>query len=121
MRRVEALPGVQAAFASNFVPLGGGGGGGTVAIEGRTVERGEEPFISFIGATPRLRQTLDVPLVSGRDITDAEETTRTPVAIVNQTMAREIWPDLDAVGRRFRLTDDDRVVHRRRRRRRLPP
>jgi putative ABC transport system permease protein len=106
VRRVEALPGVQAVFASNFVPLGGGGGGGTVAIEGRTFERGEEPFISITGATARLRQTIDVPLVSGRDITATEDTTRTPVAIVNQAMAREMWPNLDAVGRRFRLTDD---------------
>ena len=42
--------------------------------------------------------------MSGRDITDAEETTRTPVALVNQTMAKELWPEVDPIGRRFRLT-----------------
>ena len=40
VRRVEALPGVQAAFASNLIPLGGGGGGGQVVIEGKPVDRG---------------------------------------------------------------------------------
>jgi putative ABC transport system permease protein len=104
VRRVAGLPGVQAAFASNFVPLGAGGGGGTVIVEGKTVPRGEEPGISFIGATSGLRQTLNVALVSGRDITASEDTTRTPVALVNQTMATQLWPGEDPVGRRFRLT-----------------
>jgi putative ABC transport system permease protein len=98
------LPGVQAAFASNFVPLGAGGGGGSAIVEGKTVPRGEEPGISFIGATPRLRQTLNVALISGRDITTSEEATRTPVALVNQTMAKQLWAGADPVGRRFRLT-----------------
>jgi putative ABC transport system permease protein len=103
--RVEALPGVDAAFASNFVPLGGGGGGGAVLVEGKTFERGKEPQITFVAASPRLPKTVGVPLLRGRDITDSEETTRTPVALVNQTMARELWGDVDPVGRRFKLTD----------------
>jgi putative ABC transport system permease protein len=96
---------VQAAFASNFVPLGAGGGGGNVIVEGRTVARGEEPGITLIAATPGLRQTLNVPLVSGRDLTLSEETTRTAVALINQKMAAELWPDQDALGRRFKMTD----------------
>ena len=50
VRRVEALPGVQAAFASNFVPIGGGGGGARVLVEGRSVERGKEPIVGFVAA-----------------------------------------------------------------------
>jgi putative ABC transport system permease protein len=107
VRRVESLPGVQSAFASNFVPLGGGGGGGAVIVEGKTVARGEEPQISFVAVTPHLRQTLNIPLVSGRDITDAEETTKTAVALVNQAMAKQLWPDQDVLGRRFRVVDSD--------------
>jgi putative ABC transport system permease protein len=107
VRRIEGLPGVQGAFASNFVPLGAGGGGGNVIIEGKTVARGEEPAISFIAATPHMRQTLDVALVSGRDLTESVETTKTPVALINQAMARQLWPKEDPVGRRFRLTDTE--------------
>jgi predicted permease len=105
VRRVEALPGVQSAFASNFVPFLGGGGGGNVVVEGRTVERGQEPGITFVAATTRLRQTLNVALLRGRDLTESEDTTTTPVALINQTMAKQLWPEQDAVGRRFRLTD----------------
>jgi predicted permease len=103
LRRVNGLPGVQSSFASNFVPLGAGGGGGNVVIEGKTVTRGEEPFIGFIATTPRIRETLGVSLVSGRDVSEAEESTRTPVALINQTMAAQFWPKEDAVGRRFRI------------------
>jgi len=104
VRRIEALPGVQAAFASNFVPLGGGGAGGAVIVEGKPVEPGQEPNISFITATPHVRQTLGIPLVRGRDLTDAEGAAKSAVAVVNQTMARRLWGDEDAIGRRFRLT-----------------
>jgi putative ABC transport system permease protein len=107
VRRVEGLSGVQAAFASNFVPLGNGGGGGNVIVEGHAVPAGEEPGITFIGATPGLRRTLNVALVSGRDISETEETTRTPVAVINQTMAKQMWPKEDPIGRRFRVTGDE--------------
>jgi predicted permease len=103
VRRVESLPGVQAAFASNFVPMGAGGSGGRVIVEGRAVEAGREPGIALMGVTPHMRQTLAVPLVAGRDMTDAEGSTRTPVALVNQEMGTRLWPDMDPIGRRFRL------------------
>ena len=103
VRRVEALPGVEAAFASNFVPMGAGGGGGRVIVEGRAVDPGHEPDIAVIGITPHLRQTMRLPLVAGRDVTDSEGASRTPVALVNQAMAQRLWPETDAVGRRFRM------------------
>ena len=121
VRRIEGLPGVKAAFASNFVPLGGGGGGGNVIVEGKPVDPGQELGISFIAATPHLRETLGVALVRGRDITESENTTRTAVALINQTMAKRVWEDADPIGRRFKLDGEPgRLVHRRRHRRRLP-
>ena len=106
--RVEALPGVQAAFASNFVPLGGGGSGGDVRVEGQPVEPGQEPNISFIATPPHLRQALGISLASGRDFTWSEGASRSTVALVNRTMARRIWGDEDPVGRRFRMMGESR-------------
>jgi predicted permease len=109
VRRVEALPGVEAAFASNFVPLGGGGGReGQALVEGRTFEQGKEPSFTTVGASPHLRKTLGIALVRGRDVTDSEDTTRTPVALINQAMAKELWGDADPLGRRFRMLGGDR-------------
>ncbi len=51
-------------------------------------------------------KTLGLSMVRGRDFTDTEGTTRTQVAIINQAMAKKFWPADDAVGRRFRTTDE---------------
>jgi putative ABC transport system permease protein len=104
--RIEALPGVQAVFASNFVPAGNGGDGGSVIVEGRPVEAGKEPNISLVAASPHLRRTLDIGLVRGRDFTDSESAGKMPLALINQSMAKRLWPEEDPVGRRFRLTGD---------------
>lgn len=107
VRGVASVPGVAAAFASNWVPLSGGGGGGRILIEGRTWPAGEEPFFGFTAVTPRFLRTLNVPIVRGRDFTDAEGQTRHPVAIISEGMAERFWPDEDAVGRQFRLNDPE--------------
>ncbi len=107
VRRIESLPQVEAAFASNFIPLGAGGGGGGVIIDGKAVAPGEEPFIFLAGTTPHLQKTMAVPLVKGRDFTDAEGMSRTTVAVINETMAKKFWPDADPIGRRFKLAQGE--------------
>jgi putative ABC transport system permease protein len=107
LRRIGALPGVDAAYASNFIPLDAGGGGGAAMIEGRDAEPGEEPFIGFIGVTPQFVKTIGIALTRGRDFTDAEGRSRTPVAVIDETMASRFWSGQDAVGRRFRLIAGD--------------
>ncbi|HEX2444954.1 MAG TPA: ABC transporter permease [Vicinamibacterales bacterium] len=107
VRRVEALPGVRAAFASNMIPLGGGGGGGRVTVEGRSFPKGEEPSIGFTAVTPHMYRTLGVSVQRGRDFTDAEAESKQPLAIVNETMANRLWPNQDALGRRFKVAGED--------------
>jgi putative ABC transport system permease protein len=109
VRRVEALPGVVAAFASNMVPFSGGGSEGGVIPEGVAIAAGQEPSSSYYGVTPHLLKTLNLPLVAGRDFTDAEGQGRSGVAIVNGAFARRLWPNRnDVIGQRFRLLDDSR-------------
>ncbi len=105
--RVEALPGVEAAFASNMVPLQAGGGGGNIVVDGLASEPGREPGIGFYGVTPHFFLTLGVTPIAGRDFTDAEGWSRTDVAIVNQAMAERFWPGRSAVGGRFRMINGE--------------
>ena len=104
--RVEALPGVKAAFASTLVPISGGGGGPNVIIDGRPRPPGAAESISFAGVTPHFFQTLGVPIARGRNFTDAEGWAHLPVAIVNEVMAKRFWPTSEPVGGRFRLEGD---------------
>jgi putative ABC transport system permease protein len=108
VRRVEALPGVVSAMASNMVPLSGGGSGGGVVPDGVAFAQGQEPNVSYYGVTPHLLKTLNVPLVAGRDFTNAEGQGRSAVAIVNGVFAKRLWPNLTTVvGQRFRRLKDN--------------
>jgi putative ABC transport system permease protein len=104
VRRVQALPGVADVSASNMVPLDGGGDASAVVPEGVAVAPGEEPRTTFFGVTPHVFKALHVPIVAGRDFTDADGAGRSPAAIVNGVLARRLWPKrTDVVGQRFRL------------------
>jgi predicted permease len=88
--------------------LSGGGGGSGALAEGAAIEPGREPYVTYFAVTPDALRTLGVPLLGGRDLTAAEASTRSAVAIVNRDLARQLWPsELDVIGRRFRLTAPD--------------
>ena len=106
LSRIEVLPGVDAATASNTMPLLTGGAIGGIAIEGRSVAVGEEPRIFYTGVSSHWFRTLGVRLVRGRDFTDAEGRDSSGVSVIDQAMARRFWPSDDAVGKRFRLMSD---------------
>ena len=81
--------------------------GGAVVPEGVAFAAGQEPNVSYFGVTPHLLKTLNVPLVAGRDFTDAEGQGRSGVAIVNGVFAKRLWPNrTDVIGQRFRLLED---------------
>jgi putative ABC transport system permease protein len=102
LRRVEGLPAVQSAFASNMVPLNGGGGDTHVVVDGHPVEKGHEPNIAFVGVTAHMLHTLGLTVTRGRELTEGESVTKAPIAVVNQTMAKRLWPNDEALGRTFR-------------------
>jgi len=107
VRRVETLPGVAAATASNMVPLSSGGSDGAAVPEGVVIAPGQEPQVAYFGVTSHLLKTLNLPIVTGRDFTDAEGMGRSGVAIVNGVFARRLWPNrTDVVGQRFRLLEN---------------
>ncbi|HYL75786.1 MAG TPA: ABC transporter permease [Bryobacteraceae bacterium] len=60
--------------------------------------------------TPGYFQTLEIPLLRGRNFTSMECETKSPLAIVSESAARVFWPDDDPIGKRFKL---DTKFHRR--------
>ncbi len=106
LQRIEALPGVQSAFVSGLIPASGGMGGDEILVDGRAVESGRQPTGLYAGVSEHFFSTLGVKLVSGRTFTSAEARDSTPVAVINQTMAKRLWPGADPVGRRFKYVHD---------------
>lgn len=98
--RVRALPGVEVAGATWRLPLAGGSGGVVVEVEGRPdVAKGEE--ISAHPATPGYFETMGIPLLKGRVFDPRDDADGLPVVIVNEVLAKHLWPGEDAIGKRL--------------------
>lgn len=95
---------VAGADVNNWVPLFGGEGR-TIVIDGRDPsDEHNRRFANYSPITPGYFQTMGIQLLRGRNFTDQDaEKNAAPVAIIDETMAQEFWPNEDALGRRFRF------------------
>jgi predicted permease len=103
LRRVEAVPGVQAATISNLIPIDGGGSMTRIEIDGQRYEDANRPNGFWAGVTGNWLSTLGVSVLSGRNFTQSEALDSVPVALVTQDFARRFWPAGDALGHRLRF------------------
>ncbi len=102
MERVKALPGVEAAGATNVLPLSGQNQSGSFNIEGRPVPQGQtSPHGDRWLVTADYFKTMNIPLVRGRYFTEQDGPDAPGVAMVDETMARKYWPNEDPVGKRI--------------------
>jgi len=110
-RRLAALPGVEEAALASWFPLGlAGCKGSGVSVEGYLPAPGEDDTYEFAIVSPRYLATLRVPLVAGRDFTDADGPSSERVAIINEAFAQRFWPGRDPLGRRFRARGEWRTI-----------
>jgi predicted permease len=101
--RVRVLPGVEGASLTSAVPMGYITNSDRVYPEGSIVSANEPaPVISLAVVDVPYFQNLKVPIVRGRAFTNRDNENSPPVAIVNEAMARRLWPDHDPIGKRFR-------------------
>jgi predicted permease len=100
LRRIAAVPGVQSAALSYGLPMRLEGM--PIVVEGAAGDTRSHGKASMIWAGTGFFETLRIPLLHGR-VFDARDRAGTPsVAVVTETMARQYFGALDAVGRRFR-------------------
>jgi predicted permease len=108
VERVGALPGVQSAALSSNLPIGGGGFSRTVFPEGHEPSAGSTGTFVFVNTvTPGYLGVVDVALLHGRDVTEADREGAPPVVLINEAMAKRFWPDQDAIGKRFKFFGDE--------------
>jgi predicted permease len=102
LRRAKATPGVESASLAYSVPMGYYNDGATIYAEGQPVESGNRvPGAGYNCITPDYFTVLGIPLEEGRPFNEADTGSSPAVAIVNQTMARRLWPGQEPIGRRF--------------------
>lgn len=101
--RVRDLSGVRSAGATRILPLSRSIGDWSITIEGRPTRPGENPNGDWQVVTPGYFEAMGMRLSAGRFLTAADDERGTPVAVINEVMARRYWPGQDALGKRFHL------------------
>ena len=105
MAKARMVPGVEAAAAASLAPvIGGAGVLLTVFPEGEQQNpnyRGS--LVAFNDITPGYFETLRIPFHAGRDFNDFDRDQSKPVAIVNEALARQLWPGQVALNKRFSI------------------
>jgi predicted permease len=104
--RVEALPGVKSAAMTTFIPLSLNYSNNSIYVEGQASERGANvPIAMIAGVGPRYFETMETPILAGREFTVEDKKDGQRTAIVNETFVRQILPGLgspaEAVGKRI--------------------
>ena len=101
--RLTNSPGVESAAAGMPVPFSGFGNAASFNIEGRVSPPGDPgPHGNIRGVSPRYFETMGIRLIRGRVFTDQDRLGGEPVAIVDENLAREYWPNQDVIGKRIR-------------------
>jgi predicted permease len=101
-KRVEALPGVTASGGVSALPMSQMFEWGPITVEGRVLPPGE----NFINADQHMVSghyfsAMEIPLRSGRFFNQQDNTTSPKVVIVDEYMARQLWPDQNPIGQRI--------------------
>jgi predicted permease len=103
--RAKSVPGVvDASVSSNGIF--GGGIAGTIFREGEQTDPNKGgTLVNFDDVTPGHFETMRIPLLRGRDFTDFDRENTTPVVVINEAMAKIVWPGEEALGKRFSVVN----------------
>ncbi len=104
LERIQQVPGVRSASFSFLTPISGGGWDNVArSVEGYTPQPGENMDVYLNAVGPRFFETLGTPVLLGRDFGPQDHSDSTPVALINETMARRFFANRNPIGRHFGL------------------
>jgi putative ABC transport system permease protein len=102
--RVQHLPGVQSAAASSAAPESAQAESVTFTIEGRPPAKAEErPEAKYYVISPGYLQTMQIPLLRGREFTESDNASAPPVVLVNHEFVRRFLPKGNAIGQHITI------------------
>jgi predicted permease len=102
VRRLEALPGVQSAAVTNWIPLVRQGDSLGITIEGQPAPApGQNPSAVTRVVSPHYFRTMGIQLTRGREFVEQDTADSPRVVVISETMARRFWPGEDPLGKRL--------------------
>jgi putative ABC transport system permease protein len=106
LTRVRAISGIESAGYINHLPIAGDQWGFGFAVEGRPKAKpGEAPTAAYRVVFPGYFHAMRIPILRGRDVSDADRLGATQVVVINEFMAKTHWHGEDAIGKRISLDD----------------
>ena len=100
--RFSAIPGAASVSLALYSPLEGDNWGEGVFVQGHPAPRpNDESWATWDRVSPNFLDTIGVPVVRGRGLTDQDTATSRPVAVVNQSFVKRFFPHEDPIGRHF--------------------
>ncbi len=109
LRRARAVPGVTGAGLSDALPLGRNRSWG-VGAKGVQYPKGQYPDAYVRIVSDGYIGAMGIPLIAGRDLSPRDDEHSDHVALINQTMARSLFPGQNAVGQTLTVAGGSRVV-----------
>ena len=111
LSRLRGLPGVVSAAGTSALPLTGRDGGSNFVISGRPpLPYSQQPNARWRIVTSDYFATLRIPLRSGRLLDDRDTATSPPVLLINETMARQYFPDENPIGKRISISGEKEIL-----------
>ena len=110
LERVRALPGVEAAAMASRLPLGAAIQTNEIFPVGADVNLESPPSVDVTYISPEYFRTLDVPILEGRDVSEADDAAAPLVVIVSEAAANRHWPGESPVGKTLRLGGSDSEI-----------
>lgn len=105
--RVRGMPAVESASIASAIPLGETVLGDDLEIPGYQAVQGQPaPHAVYSAVSPGNFKTMGIPLLRGRDLSEADDENSPHVAIINDAMAKRFWPDQDPIGKQFVRSSD---------------
>lgn len=101
IQRLRALPAVENATIASTI-IGTGGISLPYEVEGQAVDAEQRPSVSLVVAADGYFETLRLSALRGRVLNSADYSAGPATAVLNDAMARQLWPGQDPVGKRFR-------------------
>jgi len=109
LEEVRRQPGMREAALTSQLPFAWGVQSFGIMIDGREESEGDMPNAHFRSITPEYLGVMEIPLLRGREFSDADHERAPMVALINETMAKKYWPNADPIGQRIKETSNEQV------------
>ena len=106
--RISAIPGVKAAGITSVLPLSDNFDGRGLAVEDYPKPDGEEITVDLYVVTPDYLRAMEIPLRQGRAITAQDTAGSEKIALINKTMAEQLWANQNPIGKRIKFPGNDK-------------